>query len=151
MAPLLKVSELRHPLWGAWLNLVTNILSYISFSGASSLDAAKQINYCCQDNVLTVKHLSALKNQDRRGRKIIPKHNSVIKAFTISPTSCLAESWKRNMKKQRLSQTQIFSPLTPAQDSNFFEVNCSLKTDNTLQTYKLTWSKLSTLHSNFYL
>lgn len=29
--------------------------------GASSLDATKQINYGSQDNILTVKHLSALK------------------------------------------------------------------------------------------
>lgn len=57
----------------------------------------------------------------------MPKHNSVIMAFNISPTSCFAES-QTTEKKQRLSQTQIFPPLSPAQDSNFLK-QIAIKTD----------------------
>lgn len=48
----------------------------------------------------------------------IPKHNSIIKAFNIAPSSCLAQL-QATWKCQRMSQTEMFPPLPPAQHSHF--------------------------------
>lgn len=48
----------------------------------------------------------------------IAKHNRIIKAFNIAPPSYLAQL-QATWKCQRMSQTQTFPPLPPAQHSHF--------------------------------